>query len=542
MDRSFVRRVLLSVSAACFAAIPVSWFYDGFVTNSTAIIGFMLLCGALAATAAFWLLGKYGDQIMRVGRYWICIIPALYTAVRYTLMAGPMVEDAVSQWIVWALSAGAVPALYVMFAFAYQMLGQICRALYPTGLAAHERCYFVTHVFIATGFMIWAFVQYPILWDGVRYGNIMSDVVYMFDSQCHMSINDFFYTGAPENDMRNLFFGFFNLPFTAPCMLLSDLIKAVSGVNVYPFLLGLLQCLASVLSAILLARVVSSNPVKRMGFYILFACWFASMLHILILEQYAFNLLWSAAFLHVYITKSGRTNESDACYILAAGNVSTGTLLAIPELLDGVDQAKKTIRHAFVSAVCAMCLSGQILGVVRTLKESLTMAMFCGSGVGLINRLQQFTVFVRSVFLYPESAGFLATPWFEFEQEKYAVWRLSVVELFDLLGVLLIGLAVMGLILNLKDRFARFCGGWLLVSFLILVLIGWGTPENGLIIYGLHFGWAYIGLLFKLLDRIFDKYPAILLCACSIMGVAMLSINLPGIFDMLSFLGQYYPA
>ena len=58
---------------------------------------------------------------------------------------------------------------------------------------------------------------------------------------------------------------------------------------------------------------------------------------------------------------------------------------------------------------------------------------------------------------------------------------------------------------------------------------GFGTTENELVIYMLYFGWAYVGLLFKLAERAFRKLPIVLYLGCVGCAAAMAAVNIPGL-------------
>ena len=83
---------------------------------------------------------------------------------------------------------------------------------------------------------------------------------------------------------------------------------------------------------------------------------------------------------------------------------------------------------------------------------------------------------------------------------------------------------------------------WVVFSVIMLLLFGWGTKENGLILYALYFGWAFLVLLFQLLEKIEEKLhvrfllPFVTACAVA----ALLAINIPAIKELLDFAIIYY--
>jgi len=122
-----------------------------------------------------------------------------------------------------------------------------------------------------------------------------------------------------------------------------------------------------------------------------------------------------------------------------------------------------------------------------------------------------------------------------------AVYRLAPVTSLNFLGVLLSAFAVFGFILNYKNTFAKICMFWILYSFLILCVIGWGTQENGLILYSLYFGWAYFSLIFIAIEKIFQKQKTMRYLIYSVLIGVLAGINFWGIYDRIQFGIQYYP-
>jgi hypothetical protein len=73
--------------------------------------------------------------------------------------------------------------------------------------------------------------------------------------------------------------------------------------------------------------------------------------------------------------------------------------------------------------------------------------------------------------------------------------------------------------------------------------LGSGTKENGLILYALYFGWAFLVLLFLLVEKIENKLNIKFLIPVVTMVtvIALLVINIPAILEMVNFAITYYP-
>ena len=84
---------------------------------------------------------------------------------------------------------------------------------------------------------------------------------------------------------------------------------------------------------------------------------------------------------------------------------------------------------------------------------------------------------------------------------------------------------------------------WVAFSAVMLLILGWGTAENGLILYALYFGWAFLALLFQLVEKIGETLRVKYLTeVCSFAAAAgLLVCNIPAIMEMIEFAVMYYP-
>jgi hypothetical protein len=104
-------------------------------------------------------------------------------------------------------------------------------------------------------------------------------------------------------------------------------------------------------------------------------------------------------------------------------------------------------------------------------------------------------------------------------------------------------LAVISAIWNRDKKSSLLAAGWVGFSVIMLLGLGWGTKENGLILYALYFGWAFLVLLFQLVEKIENKLtikfliPVVTMVAV----IALLVINIPAILEMVNFAITYYP-
>ena len=85
---------------------------------------------------------------------------------------------------------------------------------------------------------------------------------------------------------------------------------------------------------------------------------------------------------------------------------------------------------------------------------------------------------------------------------------------------------------------------WVIYSFLVLVIIGWGTAENGLNLYALYFGWSFYLLIFNLLKAVEKKLKTrkLIPISSAVLCCALFLYNIPAIVDMIRFAINAYPA
>ena len=143
----------------------------------------------------------------------------------------------------------------------------------------------------------------------------------------------------------------------------------------------------------------------------------------------------------------------------------------------------------------------------------------------------QFLYFVQSIFIAPKSHILADT--------LPVAYRLDDVNFICLIGIAILILCLISFILNRKNKLALISFLWIIFSFLILCIFGWGTAENGLILYSLYFSWAYIVLIYLLIDKLIknDKIKTILLFAIVII---LLFFNIPEFLRIVKFGLTYY--
>lgn len=388
------------------------------------------------------------------------------------------------------------------------------------------------------------------------------DVIFTSDSPLLVKGNAYLKYLHIENDLRQPLFAAFAAPFAAPFYLIARICNASPAVTA--ILLNVPQIALLLLSGLLLAKTLRLAPGRRLCFMLLAACANASLLFTLMMEQYAvalFYLMLLIALIHA--------RQADLFSVCAAGGtLLTGVALlplcAKPELYkkddvsgvlkqseaeSNISTASKqfkpalhfknwfvgTLRRGVQFGVVLLCARFDILvGLAAKLTE---LGGYTGAKLTLADRACQYFAFVRSCFLAPAATA-------DYAAYGHATWQLLPVRGLSVAGAALLALALIGFIVNRRRRSSRIAALWALFSVLVLMIAGWGTQENGLILYSLYFGWPFLALIFQLAEALERKLnlrwliPALCVLGCG----AMLAVNLPALARMIRFAIACYPA
>lgn len=118
-------------------------------------------------------------------------------------------------------------------------------------------------------------------------------------------------------------------------------------------------------------------------------------------------------------------------------------------------------------------------------------------------------------------------------------YYLTEVKDYSIIGIVILIVCILSIILNRKNKMAIISFVWVVFSFLLLCVVGWGTSENGLNLYSLYFAWAYIILIYLFIDRLIknDKIKNVLIV---IICICMLVLNIPEFLNIIKFGISYY--
>ncbi len=387
-------------------------------------------------------------------------------------------------------------------------------------------------------FSILSFVFFLVLYNlsGVFYfipykGDIW-DFIYTTDSFETFGSNAFININSPGNDFgKQPLFGVFSIPFGVLAYFLSNIFFFIP--NSYAIFMACIQAILVGISAIMLARIL--NIKNKLLFYGFYLCCFSTILFMLLIEQYIISTFYLITMIYVYFNMKKGTN-----YIYACG---VGTLTTSAFLFPLAAKEKK-LKDWFISAL--KCLAFFLIvvilfGQIRFLFEFLlnlfnNVDAFGGGSVTFENRLQQYLSFVKSIFI--EIPGYIVDE----SLSKYNHYQYLAVPIyhFSKVGIGILIITILGFILNRKNKMAIVSFAWVIFSFIVIGVAGYGTAEMGTNLYGFYFGWAYICLVYMFIDKVLknDKYKKIVMI---ILCLTLLCINIPEFLNIIKFGIKYFP-
>lgn len=334
----------------------------------------------------------------------------------------------------------------------------------------------------------------------------------------------------PENDLRQPLFAVFAMPLMGAVCAIAKVFS--HNQFLYFYIMNSGQIFILIIANYMLAKLVTKNKTKRILFFILVSCSYTTLLYSVMMEQYIIGYFWLIYFIYRLIQEE----KVDYLAFTGMGGTLLTNLVWTPFLTSSglSENMGQSIKNAFKGIftfsffMLLFMRFDEILRVVQKINHYTKWS----KGVAYEEKIMQFTAFVRNCFLSP-NAG-----------EVNTTWKLMPVTDISLIGCGIILLAMIGFFLSRDDHLSKIAFGWLGFSYLLLVQIGWGSVENGMILYSLYFGWAYFALSFKALDFTWNTIQTkkVLGIVIIILGVAMLKINYTGMADMLRALATHYPA
>lgn len=478
----------------------------------------------LAAIAAILVAAVGGSIFQKVRKAakstWIfaglTTVGAVIFPINY-LEVAPWISIA-SAWFIFSL-------LVILYEYLKEIFADVC-----SDIEKKEWIVFGGIVFVYFVFLVFSFSKSQAFY-GTRYSG---DLIYTADSKSLVQGHVYLQLLHPENDLRQPLFAVVATPFMGLAYLLSLVFASVPYVS--SICLGTAQMLLLLFTLFMLMKILKADKKERVLFFILVCLMYPSILFSVMMEQYVVAVFWVVLYIYALVVKN---KKDDLALIGASGSLLTSAALVIvSEETEKFDWKKYITRILEIAGkgVFAMLLFCRT-DVISTVFDKIdSLKEFSGESVPMRERLLQYIYFVKSCFVAPEAGE----SWALYDRPS---WQLDKIESISAAGVILILLAVVGFWKNRKQLLTKICGFWILHSVAVLCILGWGTAENGLILYTFYYGWAYWILVYQCIRYWLDKCkPWIKYAVWVFILLLLLIMNGKGILELLIFARTNYPA
>jgi len=484
---------------------------------------------------------------LQIGRAALSIVLAAYAAQCYSGMflehlrsfaaenANPLFSGLIDRFgAAGSLVAGLVSVL-ALFVYLYWFIGWFSARMLDVfrRLDAVERWYLVVALTVSVVLLVVLYQRTSVFCNpNASADNVWSkvDILYSSDTSSLTEQNVFYNIAASENDIRQPLFGAFAAPFALSASLITRLLLLPGA---YYTLLQIVQAALLFVSLVLVARMTGVSGAEKALLLALLTLLFPTLLFLLNMEQYIFSVFWLV--LLVWLFMSHDAAGRDVAWIAATGSIATSGLFLV--LVPGSGSLRERFKQAALAVVrfgVIALLLGRAAMAMTSVANIRFLLQFAGEKLPFLERLMQYIRFAASCFVAP--AGEVLR-----YESGMAVYHQAAVSGWSIGGIVCIVSSIAGFLLNRKSAYARVCAFWVACSFLLLCVAGWGTSENGLVLYTLYFAWAFVSLLVLLVTKLFQRAKALRLGAFSAGIIALVLLNARGIAEIVRFGLQYYP-
>ncbi len=359
------------------------------------------------------------------------------------------------------------------------------------------------------------------------------DIIYTSDSPCIVKNNAYMTLMHSENDIRQPLFAVFSAPFIGIPFLIGKLFNVPASIQA--ILMNSVQIIMMFVANFLLARTIKLTSNSRICFMVLISNTYTYLLFALMMEQYIIAYFWLAICVYLITEK----NYLNRLALWGAGGSLLTSLILLPFL------SKKNPFKCFKAWILNLISYGlEFVFIMLAFGRFETFNLFSkrhllnftGQHVTTIDKLKQYTAFIKNYFFAPDAG-------INISFTNHVSWQLNPIKDINIIGVVILTLSFVSAYMNRKKQSSRFAVSWVALSVVILFILGWGTSENGLILYELYFGWAFLVLLVQLVELIEATLKINFLVPLTCIGFALIfaAVNIPAVMKMITFAITYYP-
>ena len=362
-----------------------------------------------------------------------------------------------------------------------------------------------------------------------------SEIIYTSDFPRLMEEDVYLYVMHSENRLHQPLFAVFSAPFIGIPYLISIVFQF--GTSIKAMLENSVQIVMLFISNLMLTRIMGLNKTKRICFMILSTVTHTQLLFILMMEQYIVSYFWLIFCLY----QIAEHNHPDRIVFWGSSGVMVTSAILLPFMSkeSPVKNLKSWIEDIFkfgfqfILLIVAFCRFDVIFNLFTEVDYY---NAYSGIDISFHEKLCQYLNFIKSFFLPPEHI--IINNW-----SNAISWQLAPIKHIDMLGAFLLMIAIVSGIWNRDNKSCLYAFGWLLYSVFLLLVIGWGIPENGLTLYSLYLGWPLLVLLFKLVEKMEEKMKTrFLVPVFTVLAFfTLIRYNAHGISELIRFAVNNYP-
>lgn len=439
------------------------------------------------------------------------------------------------RWLSAIIALFAIIAVFVLVSLLLNYLIEKLKTVFRS-LSKIELILYSILTIALLGFVCYVFFGSNAFW-GTK---LNYDIIYTSDSPSLVNSNVYLRLYHGENDLRQPLFAVFAAPFVGFGYALSVPLSHINPVFT-PLFMNAIQVLMLITANLMLAKIINLDAIGRVCFMLFTTVTYTTLLFSVMMEQYIVAYFWLIFVIFSYIEYKKATVIS----LSAASGTLLTSLVLIPTAYEN-EQPNNTCKiRSFVTAVekgllgfLVMLFAFGRLDILLNFSEETTQLSGFAGGENIVGRSKQYLSFISSCFISPNAVVDKTT-------YDHISWQLSksIITQMNIVGIIIIALCLVSFIINRKNMLTKISAIWVCFSVLLLCIVGWGSAENGMILYSLYFGWAFIVLLFQLInwfsEKLRFKYLTPIICSIVIITIAI--INYQGIRDLLSFAFTYYP-
>ena len=399
------------------------------------------------------------------------------------------------------------------------------------GLGKHEKIFLIAGSAVFAVATVILFNQSNIYYVAEREdtGPILWDIVYTTAPGAAIEKNCYANPASPENDLRQALFGIFAMPFGLSAQFVSFLIPSAKA---YPICINIVQIILLFITLILLSRMLEVGKSTQLFFLLISVAAFPFILFSFVMEQYIFALFWTVLLIYnSFVTR--KTN--DLLSVAAVGSITTSVVL-IPFLLAINKEFSQIFKKGWkmILIFVALFICGGIIEVVYKLGLLITNYVSFLSEYGFMDKVVQFSNFVVSCIVAPCSRVI--------QYSGHIAYHLCAPDSLNPVGVVIFALAVLSGALFIRKYIAQVSLYWVGFAFALIAVLGWGTAENGTVLYSLYIYWAFIVLLTLLLDKMLSRVQYLMYVVYGALVAEVLVYNILGMWEIVRFGIINYPA